>query len=700
MRYRASKGVGLALALGVYALVSLNIFASPHVVGYERFHSDQPSADGGAILYSELGCANCHGESPVATPRKGPNLVDLKQRVDHGWITSFLKNPEAGRSGSTMPKMVHGLSNEEVESIIAFLGSKGKGIKFNNGRHANAERGSALYHEKGCVACHAPTDDFYSPHGAPKISDYDLAIAHPDLKKKTSLEALNYFLSIPGRYRPDGRMPHIALDRQQTVDIAAHLMGFQASDPRGANTVKAWTNADAVVIGKGKALVQKMNCAACHEIPGEKAKDVVKLSGKLVSDDQHCLSNKPVDQLPFYDLTNAQRDSLKLHLKTRDSDGVKKVSTTLAAMNCYACHERDGIGGPTNATDPWFLGDEGLADSGRLPPPLTGIGFKLQRKWLEGILSGKAENRVRPYMKTQMPAYHGQAATLAELLEKADAEEAEFLVSHSPAVLQAGRKLLGTQGGVNCITCHSWGDQPSLGIQALDISSLDQRLRPEWFHQYLLNPASYRPGTLMPPLWPGGKSTVPGVLDGKTDQQIAAIWAFIEKGQGPPEGFPDRTGGKFELVPKDRPIIQRTFFKGTGSKAILVGFPGEIHFAYDGLNAHPSLVWKGRFFDAYNTWFTRAAPFENPLSEEVFEFPKPKVKGRFRGYRLDASGNPIFLLQSDGRKLEERFSVTGGKLHRTISWTEGTAPIVTHPKGADVAEEAKKNTLTFIYSWK
>ena len=188
-------------------------------------------------------------------------------------------------------------------------------------------------------------------------------------------------------------------------------------------------------------------------------------------------------------------------------------------------------------------------------------------------------------------------------------------------------------------------------------------------------------------------------IGGKADQQITAIWAFIEKGQGLPEGFPNRSGGKFELVPKDRPIVQRTFFKRTGTKAILVGFPGEIHIAYDGLNAHPSLVWKGRFFDAYNTWFTRAAPFEVPLSKEVFEFPKPEAKGRFRGYRLDASGNPIFLLQVDGRDLEESFSVADGKLYRTISWKEGAVPIVTHPKGVDVAEDAKENTLTLIYSW-
>ncbi len=695
LRFNPVRSLIVPCLIGVF--VSSMAEAKPHVVGFERFHGDAASAEGGAILFSELGCANCHGGSPVEVARKGPNLVDLSQRVDREWIAEFLKDPESGRKGSTMPAMAHGLSDDEIDAVIAFLGTAGKGIKFPRSRHANAERGSALYHEKGCIACHAPTSDFKSPHGDGDVFDSALAISHPDLQTKTSLEALSYFLSRPSRYRVDGRMPHIVLDGQESVDVAAHLLDFQSSDPSGAEPVANWPKTTPEMQAKGKALVQKMNCASCHSIPGVKEAGPKAVAGDGAA---HCLSAKPVKGVPHYDLTEIQRSSLVLYLKSKDEVKDLDGHLTLAAMNCYACHDRDGVGGPTEDTNPFFVGNEGLGDSGRLPPPLTGIGHKLQQDWLEGVLAGKKENRVRPYVKTQMPAYGAHAKSLAAWFAKMDAVKDATPLVDNPDDMEAGRKLLGIQGGVNCITCHNWAEQKSLGIPALDLSSLDKRLQPEWFRSYLLNPAEYRPGTLMPPLWPGGHSSVKDVLDGDTERQIGAIWNFIKSGKGDPEGFPDRAGGKFELIPEDRPIIQRTFFNKAGTKAILVGFPGEINLAFDGDKGAPALVWRGRFFDAYDTWFTRAAPFGDPLSEEVDAFPPPETSGRFRGFTLDKGGNPTFIQIRGGVEVKEGFKVSDGKLIRTVAWNEGPAPEVSHPEGVTVAEVAGENSNTYTYSWK
>ena len=673
--------------------------APPHVAGFVRFHPDKPEAQGGAILYSELGCANCHGESPQPFPRQGPELSGIQVRVRYGWVAKFLQAPGKVRPGTNMPHLLAGLSGSEIASLAAYLGSLGQAAKLKPARHVNAERGAALYHEKGCVACHSPSESFRSPREAQSANAPEL-VPFSNLTEKYSLTALDHFLSRTSAYRKDGRMPQILLDKQESIDVAAHLLDYQDSDPRRENSIRAWPKANREEIAAGKMLAEKYRCASCHQIPGLKTPDLVglpKTSGKINL--QGCLAESPSRGVPNYGLSAMQRDSLVAFLGPDSSFDTGELP--LAALNCYACHDRNGVGGPTPLARHFFTGDESLGDSGRLPPPLTGVGFKLKSAWLKNVFEGKdTSSRVRPYLKAQMPAYPHQAEKLADWFSKTDAKpDAPSLVNNS-ADLEAGRKLLGIVGGVNCITCHHWGEKKSLGIPGPDLISLDQRMRPEWFREYLLNPPSYRPGTLMPPLWPGGKSVVPDVLGGDTERQIGAIWNYIVEGQGEPEGFPSHSSGEFELIPNDRPIIQRTFFEKTGSKAILAGFPGEIHIAYDGLKGAPSLVWRGKFFDAYHTWFTRAAPFEKPLGEEVYPFDPPDSPGRFRGYQLDPQGNPTFLVERGGRTITEKFEVKEKRLIRTLSWDSGTQPKVTHPQGVDRERNSNAKSTVFTYVWK
>jgi len=298
-----------------------------------------------------------------------------------------------------------------------------------------------------------------------------------------------------------------------------------------------------------------------------------------------------------------------------------------------------------------------------------------------------------------MPHYGASVAELAKLLGVADARPPLKFEGGDDT---AGRKLMGTQGGAGCITCHRWGDRPSLGIQGPDLSNIAARLQEGWLREYLINPAAYRAGTLMPSFWPGGKSFNPTILGGDTDKQIAAIYKFAESANGEPEGFPQNRNGEFEIVPKDRPVVQRAFTDGVGVRAILVGFPTGVHLAYDGDEGGPGLAWKGRFFDAYLTWFSRFPTFEKPIGEQVVAWPKPS--GRFLGYRLDAKGNPTFLNEQGGVKVEETYEGIENGLRRTITWapTPDFAPTIHHPAGMamDVKHHPEPGRRVFTYLWK
>jgi hypothetical protein len=329
------------------------------------------------------------------------------------------------------------------------------------------------------------------------------------------------------------------------------------------------------------------------------------------------------------------------------------------------------------------------------------VGRKLQPEWLAKVMTG--EYRVRPYLQTKMPVYGEATATLGALLAKAD-EKPELPLPGGDDM--AGRKLLGTLGGLACITCHRWGERPSLGAQALDLSNLGQRLQPGWLREYLVAPSAYRAGTLMPSFWPEGKAANRDILGGDTDKQIASIYSFAKSANGEPDGYPANEAGQFEIIPKERPVVQRTFMEGVGTHAILVGFPSGAHLAYDGKNARPVLAWRGKFFDGYNTWFSRFAPFEKPLGNAIVKWPAPSAGTsdvRFDGYRLDAQGVPTFLLSVGGASVEERFDGIESGLRRTIA--AGAAVLkkfpIAHPDGVTVTEEpAKPGKRSFTYSWK
>ena len=641
-------------------------------------------ADRGLVLLGELGCVHCHApstkEKEFIEGLPAPNLKVGAGNLTPEFIHHWLKNPEQ-RGHSTMPDVLHALSEEErastAASLTAYLHHHAKRTSqlSGEGKHEpSSEKGSELFKTIGCAACHQTMlNSAVSPH------------LHqlPFLKGKFEEGRLKAFLLDPELHRPSGRMPRVPLTEDEASDLAAYLEGGlgrsipKVSLPHSESLVKA-----------GEKAYHELHCVRCHGVVDDEPKSIPMKPLPLLSElsgKGGCLSGEKGGKGVHYYFTDRERGWIKAALeRTKEAKPLpteKKISQKLAALSCYNCHQRNGGGGPSDSgRDLFHTSGEDLEDEGRFPPLLTGVGRKLQEQAMVRIIQG--EGGVRPYMVTRMPDFGEKHATdLAAFFAKADHDPNERPTPRNGEENQVGRNmwgraLVGTTG-LSCITCHQLNGKRSLGIQAMDLAHAPDRLRPAWFRDYLINPAKFRPGTRMPSFWPDGKPMLKG-NGNSTDRQIDSIWVYLSEIDQSrlPEGMEKK--GNFELKPKGRPMIFRTFMEGAGMHGIAIGFERGFHASFDVDTIAWSQAWQGRFLDAEGTWDDRFTPLAPPLGKAVVDLPgddwvrKDHPEGgraalTFRGYRLDKQGEPTFLIDAEGVGLEDHLSATGNGLSRTVT---------------------------------
>ncbi|MCA9068897.1 MAG: hypothetical protein KDA84_08245, partial [Planctomycetaceae bacterium] len=213
------------------------------------------------------------------------------------------------------------------------------------------------------------------------------------------------------------------------------------------------------------------------------------------------------------------------------------------------------------------------------------------------------------------------------------------------------------------------------GVVGVDLEGITQRVNPRWFHDFLLNPGDLKPRTRMPTFFPNGQSQNTQVLQGNSERQIAAMWAYLKEldRQPLPEKIEQARFQNYELKPTSKPIVLRTFMKEAGTHAIAVGFSQKVHFAFDAETSRMAFAWRGRFLDAQGTWFSRFTPPADPLGDDFISFPSDlplailKTEDQpwptldrlnppyqFRGYRLDPEGVPTFLYRFGRFDIEDR----------------------------------------------
>ena len=528
------------------------------------------------------------------------------------------------------------------------------------------------------------------------------SVPHSVMSAKYTPQSLTYFLLNPEHTRPAGRMPNFSLLAVEAADIAGWLLRGAATPgmPPGGTT-----ESEPALIAQGRQLFQDLRCAACHTMQGFDATPFVKPLAELVAKPgfhRREADGEPKKKgQPNWTLDSTQAAAIMSALASLNTSeqNADNLSFHLLQQDCYACHERNQLGGIGRHRKSYFetVGHIDIGDEGRLPPALTGVGNRLTTFWMNHVLTGKGS--IRPFMTIRMPVYPADVIKpLAAMFASADAgttkppdAENVFAPADPKTLVEAGRQLMDT----GCVQCHPFKGEALPGTVGVDLEGVTRRVHPNWLHDFLKDPGSRKARTRMPTFFPNGQSQIPDLLKGDVELQISAMHAYLKDldNQRLPEKIQRARDQNYELTPTDRPIVLRTFMPVTGMHAIAVGFPQHVHFGFDAEQIALTQAWRGRFLDAEGTWFIRFAPPAEPLGDKLINFPPgiavalladkaspwpsdaASAGAKFSGYRLDKAGVPTFLYLVQGLSVADLIEPDEDNgLRRTITIVGSAVP--------------------------
>ncbi len=621
--------------------------------------------DRGMVLLGELNCVGCHQATGgiAVLARSGPKLAAIGNRVRPDFLRHFLTDPHATDPGTTMPAMLFDRSASAREAAVSALSNYLRSFAIDapsviEPHDADAAaRGKTLFHEVGCVACHAPRDEQGNERPLPD------SLPLGNLSAKYRPAALRAFLLAPQDVRPDARMPDLHLTPTEAHELTSYLLASKAS----AEPPPPAINATEVALGR--TLFAERNCASCHALPDptRPAPRTEKPLRELANHDAGCLSLSH-GKWPAFELTAEQRSDILAALRNLDAPFTDEqlIHQSLAQSNCTACHQRGESGGVTPAHSKYFTtNDQNIGQESKIPPPLTLVGAKLQRDWLQdAIANGQL---VRPYLRTRMPGFGPSiATTLTELLARTDTLKPMTLPTppdgdkQQEQIRNLGCELVGDKG-MNCITCHAFAGERVGTMAAVDlIDGTGQRLRREWFHHFMRAPFDFRPGTLMPQFFVNGTSSRPNLGGGDVMQQIDAMWQYLAEGRNTrqPSGLRHPA---IELQADKTTVLLRRSTQRTGKRGINVGFPNGASLTFDAESLAMNQIWWGKFVDASGVWYGQGSGEVHPMSQQLAQLPKGpafaslsdndapwptatrrELGDQWLGYDLDAQQRPSF----------------------------------------------------------
>ncbi len=686
--------------------------------------ADNKAIQRGRRLFHEVGCVACHspqeGDVKVAASTSVP-LANLKEKYSIPSLTQFLKDPHAIRPSGRMPSLnldkdepgdiaqylLAGAINLQVKNVrfTAYHGDwqelpdfdslkvqatgtcagfdttvAGKphqfGIRYEG--YLNVETAGEyrfwLGSDDGSVLTidgkEVANSDGIHPHSIDENTINLTAGVHNvgvDYFEQAGDVSLTLEMQPPGGQRQDATAAFTLNEDGSPIETGAEIQPLDSG--------QLAYHRDPQLFQEGQKLFGSLGCASCHELKlnGEKIASTVTAKSLTELDLMRgCLSKTTTTDknIPNYDLSPSQLAAITRAVS--QTEVVEQVTeealihNTLATFNCYACHERNNLGGPEFSRNELFITTQHeMGDEGRVPPPIDGVGDKLKESWLKQVMNNGANDR--PYMLTRMPKFGGNnvghlTQAFIKLDQKIETQLAKF-DEPEHRVKATGRELVGSEN-LACIKCHTFGNHKASGIQAIALTSMTKRIREDWFLRYLFEPAKYRPGTRMPTGYPDGKAVVQTIYHGDPNQQLSAIWLYLsdETKAGIPDGLIVQME---ELKPVDEPIIYRNFIDGLSPRGIAVGYPEQANLAWDANDLSLKLIWHHRFIDSSMHWAGRGQGNQAPLGDHILkleptipfaelksldtpwptESPKTQPGFQFKGYQLNKLGQPKFMYE-------------------------------------------------------
>jgi mono/diheme cytochrome c family protein len=401
----------------------------------------------------------------------GPNLKDVRLKLNKNWIPVWLKKPSDFRATTKMPNFR--LTDEQIKAISAYLWQSALTDPLPKHKPGSAAHGKELFETRGCLACHSIREGDQMEGGSfaanltrvGEKDNYDYLVRWVHNARERTRPYYVFDLEHT-RCPNDGHelqvqnmtvMPSLRLSPQDAEDVASYLVTLKKQEP-GAYPDAAFMD-DPQLKEEGKKWIRHYGCAGCHEITG--MEDEGRIGTELTFE-----GSKPIERLDFALLTEvAQRGSGEPIV---DPDDLARLPE-----------------GP--AKGPWYdhkgflehkLAEPNIWDKGKIKPELEQLRMpnlhltKEQVQSLTTFLMGSEESA--------LPASY----QYRPLDYRRDIQEGWWVVKK-----------------YNCMGCHQFipGQKSSLMTMARYQDTQDQlppklltegaRVEPEWLLHFLTNPA-------------------------------------------------------------------------------------------------------------------------------------------------------------------------------------------------------------------